>query len=124
MALLPKIAFRIARTRFSRFWIGMVFSHFHSVLPINYIYQSKNLVAFYHPVPSHPVHILIVPTKSISGIEAITVDDSVWLFELFICVQKIVDESNLVEKGYRLIVNGGNYQEIPQLHFHLISEGR
>lgn len=25
--------------------------------------------------------------------------------------------------GYRLIVNGGAYQDVPQLHFHLISDG-
>ena len=26
------------------------------------------------------------------------------------------------KKGYRLIVNGGEYQDFPHLHFHLISE--
>jgi hypothetical protein len=31
-----------------------------------------------------------------------------------------VDEFQL--PAYRLIVNGGEYQEFPQLHFHLVSE--
>jgi diadenosine tetraphosphate (Ap4A) HIT family hydrolase len=29
---------------------------------------------------------------------------------------------NLESKGYRLIVNGGNAQEVDHLHFHLISD--
>jgi histidine triad (HIT) family protein len=101
----------------------MVFNHFHSVLPLHYIRKSEKLVAFYHPAPSFPVHILLIPTKAIAGIEAINVHDIEWLTDLYLCVQSIVDELNLAEKGYRLVVNGGNYQDIPQLHFHLISEG-
>jgi diadenosine tetraphosphate (Ap4A) HIT family hydrolase len=27
----------------------------------------------------------------------------------------------LKEAGYRLIVNGGKYQDVAQLHFHLVS---
>jgi diadenosine tetraphosphate (Ap4A) HIT family hydrolase len=35
-------------------------------------------------------------------------------------VQSLVAEYNL--PAYRLLVNGGEYQEFPHLHFHLISE--
>ena len=28
----------------------------------------------------------------------------------------------LAESGYRLIVNGGKYQDFPYLHFHLVSD--
>ncbi len=123
MAVISRIAFKIARTRFSRFWIGMLFNRFPADLPLKYIRQSEKLVVFYHPAPSYPLHILLVPKKKISGIEAIGAEDNEWLVELYQCVQCIVDEFNLAERGYRLVVNGGKYQEIPQLHFHLISEG-
>jgi diadenosine tetraphosphate (Ap4A) HIT family hydrolase len=35
-------------------------------------------------------------------------------------VQSLVTEFQL--SAYRLVVNGGEYQDFPQLHFHLISE--
>jgi diadenosine tetraphosphate (Ap4A) HIT family hydrolase len=35
-------------------------------------------------------------------------------------VQSLVEENQL--SAYRLIVNGGEYQDFPQLHFHLISD--
>jgi diadenosine tetraphosphate (Ap4A) HIT family hydrolase len=37
-------------------------------------------------------------------------------------VQSLVAEFDLEKGGYRLVVNGGDYQEVQQLHFHLISE--
>jgi diadenosine tetraphosphate (Ap4A) HIT family hydrolase len=40
---------------------------------------------------------------------------------LFVTVCELNEDLNLEERGYRLIVNGGEYQEFPQLHFHLIS---
>jgi diadenosine tetraphosphate (Ap4A) HIT family hydrolase len=36
-------------------------------------------------------------------------------------VQNLVEMLELQEQGFRLVVNGGHYQEFPQLHFHLIS---
>jgi diadenosine tetraphosphate (Ap4A) HIT family hydrolase len=35
-------------------------------------------------------------------------------------VQSLAIEMRLEAKGYRLIANGGGYQDVPQLHFHLI----
>jgi diadenosine tetraphosphate (Ap4A) HIT family hydrolase len=37
-----------------------------------------------------------------------------------VATQSLVAEHQLA--GYRMIVNGGEYQEFPHLHFHLISD--
>ena len=46
--------------------------------------------------------------------------------ELFIdlieIVKDLIKEYKLEDKGYRLITNGGKYQEIKYLHFHLVSD--
>jgi hypothetical protein len=34
----------------------------------------------------------------------------------------LVRRFDLARSGYRLIVNGGQAQDIPQLHFHLVSD--
>ena len=44
------------------------------------------------------------------------------LVEVVECAQDLVHELKLEQAGYRLVVNGGSYQDIPQLHFHLISD--
>jgi diadenosine tetraphosphate (Ap4A) HIT family hydrolase len=36
--------------------------------------------------------------------------------------QELVAELGLLETGYRLIVNGGAYQDVGQMHYHLTSD--
>ena len=49
-------------------------------------------------------------------------DDPDFLRDLFETVQSLVREFNLEQSGYRLITNGGAYQYVPHLHFHLVSD--
>jgi histidine triad (HIT) family protein len=91
-------------------------------LPVQYLRQTDKLLAFNHPRPAYPVHILLVPKRAISNIKELSEADSQLLIDVFACVKSLVDELGLEERGYRLVVNGGLYQDIPQLHFHLISE--
>jgi diadenosine tetraphosphate (Ap4A) HIT family hydrolase len=48
--------------------------------------------------------------------------DDLFRRDLFATVQFLVRELGLEQPGYRLVANGGAYQDIPILHFHLISE--
>jgi diadenosine tetraphosphate (Ap4A) HIT family hydrolase len=66
---------------------------------------------------------LIVPRRSITGLAALKPDDSGLLNEVIEIVKSLVISLDLESSGYRLIVNGGKYQEFPQLHFHLVSDG-
>jgi diadenosine tetraphosphate (Ap4A) HIT family hydrolase len=45
---------------------------------------------------------------------------SPFLVDLVAVAQSLVEEHHLT--AWRLFVNGGEYQEFPHLHFHLISE--
>ena len=92
-------------------------------LPVEYLRKTDTLVAFRHPRPSYPVHILLVPKRAIARLEDITPADADFLSDLYACVQSLVEELELSAPGYRLVVNGGSAQDVPQLHFHLISEG-
>lgn len=77
-------------------------------------------MAFHHPKPSYPFHILLVPKRSVASLNELDPKDSAFLADLYATVQSLVDEFQL--SAYRLVVNGGEYQDFPQLHFHLISE--
>jgi diadenosine tetraphosphate (Ap4A) HIT family hydrolase len=51
-------------------------------------------------------------------------DDADFLLDLVQAVQSLVKELNLEPGGYRLITNGGAFQDVPHLHFHLVSGER
>ena len=90
-------------------------------IPTRRLRETSTLFAFHHPQPSYPVHILLVPKKALSGLEALSPEDDSFYSDLFSTVQSLVVEIRLAEQGYRLMVNGGGYQDVPQLHFHLVS---
>ena len=99
--------------------------YFSFLLPVMRLVDTPRLVAFYHPKPDYPVHILIVPKKKIRDfVELGKQEDDFsvqFMQDLFRCVSKLISELDLDRAGYRLIVNGGKYQEVEEVHFHLVS---
>lgn len=112
----------IARSFIGRFIIGFIFTHMSFAIPVKRLRETDTLLAFRHPRPSHPVHILFVPKKAIKSLSDIQPEDETFLIEVFRISQELVTELGLTNSGYRLIVNGGKYQDVPQLHFHLVSD--
>jgi len=119
---ISSLSFAASRWRMLGGVVGWVFAHMSFALPVQRLRETATLVAFYHPRPAHAVHVLIVPRRAVAGLQALTLQDQDFLADLFRVVQELVSELGLEERGYRLVVNGGKYQEIPQLHFHLISD--
>jgi histidine triad (HIT) family protein len=113
--------FNLARLPLTRLLIGWIFAHMSFAIPVNRLRDTDTLLAFYHPQPSYPVHILLVPKKAIGSLVELQSEDDVFLAEVFRVTQELVRELDLTTSGYRLIVNGGEYQDVPQLHFHLVS---
>jgi histidine triad (HIT) family protein len=90
-------------------------------IPVKRLRETNTLIAFYHPQPGHPIHILIVPKRRRASLAELTPADGDFTADLFATVQSLIMELGLEARGYRLICNGGAYQDVPLLHFHLIS---
>lgn len=92
-------------------------------LPVDRLSETATLLAFHHPHPAYPLHILLVPKKPIATLAALDpAADGAFLVDVYSTAQGLVEQFRLAESGYRLIVNGGKYQDFPYLHFHLISD--
>jgi histidine triad (HIT) family protein len=113
---------RLARSSLAGHFIGWLFAHMSFALPVKRLRETDTLIAFYHPHPSYPTHILLAPKKSLASLSDLASNDQDFLVDLVECVQSLVNELGLHDPGYKLIVNGGSYQEVPHLHFHLVSE--
>lgn len=110
---------KFLRQRFVTYLIGWIFTHMSFIIPVKRLRETKNLIVFHHPKPSYKFHVLIVPKKQIDSLATFDPSDTTFLTDLYSIVQKLVNDFEL--KAYRLIVNGGDYQDFPHLHFHLIS---
>jgi histidine triad (HIT) family protein len=98
-----------------------MFARMSFAIPVRRLRETETLIAFRHPKPVYAVHILLVPKKALASVTDLTPADAGFLTELFGTVRSLVVEFGLEQTGYRLVVNGGEYQDVAQLHFHLIS---
>jgi histidine triad (HIT) family protein len=117
------ILYSLAKT-----WIGGVFLHwifafFSFVIPGERLVETDTMIAFHHPSPSYPLHIIIVPKAKLKSLGDLPSSNLAFESELFQTVKDLVEVFGLKTCGYRLIANGGSNQEVDHLHFHLVSEG-
>jgi histidine triad (HIT) family protein len=114
-----KLLFLLANTSLGRLLTAWIIAHMSFAIPVNRLRETDTLLAFRHPQPAHPFHVILLPKKDIRSFADLDPLDP-FLAELVTVAQSLVTEYHL--PGYRLLVNGGAYQEFPHLHFHLISE--
>src|SRR5215207_7459221 len=107
--MIGSFLFRLARSFLGRFLVTFAFTHMSFATPVQRLRETSTLIAFYHPRPSHPLHILLVPKRAIANVLAITPADHDFLTDLIQTVQSLVQEFELETAGYRLITNGGPY---------------
>jgi len=98
---------------------GWIFARMSFAIPLKRLRETDTLMAFYHPKPSYPFHVLLLPKKAVPSLIEFDSMDTTFLTDLYSTVQSLVTEFQL--PAWRLILNGGEYQDFPQLHFHLVS---
>lgn len=111
--------YRLVNTPAGRSLIGWMFAHMSFAIPVHRLRETDTLLAFHHPQPAHPFHVIILPKKDIRSFADLAPSDP-FLVDLVTVAQSLVAEYDLT--AYRLVVNGGEYQDFPLLHYHLISD--
>ena len=88
----------------------------------DFLYEDEKIVAFEDIAPKFPVHLLILPKKHIPSVDKIKEEDKELIGEMVLAAQKLAREKELVEGGYRLILNTGRDagQTVDHLHIHLL----
>jgi len=85
----------------------------------NPVFENENIIAIFDANPIAEVHILIIPKAHIESVLTVEKGDSGVIMEMFSAAQKIVNDREL--KAFRLAFNGGAFQHVPHLHWHLVS---
>jgi histidine triad (HIT) family protein len=91
-------------------------------IPCNKVYEDEWALSFHDISPQAPVHILVIPKGAHVGWDDFAANASAEEIAGFVrAVGQVARAHNLVETGYRLLVNLGAHggQEVPHLHVHL-----
>jgi histidine triad (HIT) family protein len=89
-------------------------------IPADIVMQNDDAVAFRDISPKAPTHILVIPKKHVSSLDA--ADESVDLGALMRTAANVARQEGLTEPGYRLVINTGSHggQTVDHLHLHVL----
>jgi histidine triad (HIT) family protein len=85
------------------------------------VYETENVLAYYHTRPSYEVHIVAIPKKHIPSLTDMNIEDQEILMELIKVIQKVAADVEMKYGACRVITNLGEYQESKHLHWHIVS---
>lgn len=90
-------------------------------IPVDKVYEDEHCIAINDIHPQAPVHILVIPKKSIAQVSHAEDSDAELLGHLLLVVNKLAKEKG-VEDGFRVVINNGEGggQTVFHLHVHLL----
>jgi len=91
-------------------------------IPCTEVFVDDDFQAFRDIDPKAPTHILIIPRRHISGLSALTAEDSDLVGKLLTTAAAIAANEGLAENGYRFVINEGadGGQTVDHLHLHIL----
>lgn len=88
-------------------------------IEVKRIKETDNVLAFYHTKPSWTFHVVIISKQHITRL--VDAENMDIVKEIFEIAKEIILENDLHKKNYKIITNGGSFQDSQHLHFHLVS---
>lgn len=92
-------------------------------LPAYILYKDEHVLAFHDINPQAPVHVLVVPIRHITDLEAARDQDPEIVGRMVAAAARIAGDLHIAKNGYRLVLNNGAAagQIVPHLHLHMLS---
>ncbi len=89
-------------------------------IPCDHIYNDQLCIAFRDIQPQAPIHILVIPRKTISSMKEASIEDKELLGHMLLISAKIAQKEGL--ENWRTIINTGSEagQTVFHLHIHII----
>jgi histidine triad (HIT) family protein len=114
------VLLRVARSRPAARWLGWLFARHSRWLPVRRLRETDDAIAFWHPRPAYPVHVLIVPKRALAALADLKPGEPNPAGAMLALAVAVARDLALERCGYRLVLNGGAFQDVQQLHLHLI----
>ncbi|QQS39450.1 HIT domain-containing protein [Candidatus Woesebacteria bacterium] len=88
-------------------------------LPAKVREETKNVIAFDSIDPIATTHIIIIPKEHIVSFIDIQKSHHETIIDMMEVINKLIQARD-ISAGYKIIVNGGKYQVVKHLHWHLV----
>jgi histidine triad (HIT) family protein len=91
-------------------------------IPAKLAFEDDEVLAFHDINPQAPIHVLVIPKRTIPRIAEAQLADGPLLGRLLLTAKQIAADLGLTESGYRIVINNGHNggETVPHLHVHLL----
>jgi histidine triad (HIT) family protein len=92
-------------------------------IPAKIEYEDELCIVLHDIQPQAPIHLLIVPKKSIPRVSEMSAADEMAVGHLFLVANLLAKKLQLAD-GFRLVINNGPHacETIPHLHVHMLAK--
>jgi histidine triad (HIT) family protein len=92
--------------------------------PAKIVWEDDEVIAFHDVHPKAPVHVLVVPKRVIPRLAEATEGDQALLGKLLATTRTVAEKLDLLESGYRVVINSGPDagESVPHLHVHVLGK--
>ena len=93
-------------------------------IPAKIAHEDELCIAIHDISPQAPVHVLIIPKKSIPRVGAATAEDQALLGHLLLTAGNLAKQLGVSDSGYRIVINSGpdGGETVPHMHVHLLGQ--
>lgn len=120
--MLQRLLFKLAKAPFMGKMIGTAFRYCSWFIPVKKVYNSKEIIAFYHPRPSYENHIIISPKRAVRDLQQLASEPyDIYCVRLWEAIKEIGKTHPEYNDSFVLVANGGKRQEVGQIHFHMFT---
>ena len=93
-------------------------------IPAEIVFEDDDLLAFRDVNPQAPVHVLIVPKRMVARLADATEADGPLLGKLLLAARKVAEKLDLLESGYRVVINSGPDagESVPHVHVRVLGK--
>ncbi|MBU3679360.1 MAG: HIT domain-containing protein [Candidatus Kapabacteria bacterium] len=92
-------------------------------IPSTIEFEDDEIIAIRDIAPSAPLHLLIIPKRVITSVDALTEEDASLVGRVFLVARDLARKHGVAENGYRVVTNCNDHggQTVFHLHFHLLA---
>ena len=91
-------------------------------IPADIVAQTDNVLAFRDINPQAETHVLIIPKAHIQSTRELNYDNAHYLMNMAVMANNIAENEDIMESGYRWVINTGDDggQTVHHIHLHLL----
>ena len=93
-------------------------------IPADIVWESDDVIAFRDVNPQAPVHVLVVPKRVVPRLAEAKESDALLLGKLLLASRAVAEKLDLLNSGYRVVINSGPDagESVPHLHLHVLGK--